>query len=155
MPYSARAKRLALVLSASLVLAACSQETMDANVDAEAAAGDRGGNSSGHTSSSAGLPKGRIAVGEKLSKVKGKATGQSCIDCHGAEGNAPIDATYPLLGGQYTSYLAHTLQAYRSGDRQHALMTVQAAGLSDQDIADLASYFSTRKTRLRDLHGLE
>lgn len=155
MPYAVHAKRLSLVLLASFVLAACSQESLDASVDSEAAAADRGGASGGQTSSSAGLPKGRIAIGEKLSMAKGKATGQSCVDCHGAEGNAPIDAAYPLLGGQYTDYLAHALQAYRAGDRQHALMTAQAAGLSDQDISDLASYFSSRPTKLRDLHGLD
>jgi cytochrome c553 len=155
MPYAVHAKRFALVLSAVLVLAACSQKAVDAQVDAEGAAADRGIDQSGQTSSSAGLPRGRIEVGEKLSMAKGKATGQSCVDCHGAEGNAPIDASYPLLGGQYTSYLAHALKAYRSGDRQHALMTAQASNLSDQDISDLASYFSTRPTKLRDLHGLE
>ena len=50
-------------------------------------------------SSSAGLPTGREAAGEARAKVKGKATNQSCIDCHGADGNAPIDPTYPKLGG--------------------------------------------------------
>jgi cytochrome c553 len=141
MPYAVHAKRFALVLSVVLVLAACSQEAVDAQVDAEGAAADRGIDPSGQTSSSAGLPRGRIEVGEKLSMAKGKATGQSCVDCHGAEGNAPIDA--------------HALKAYRSGDRQHALMTAQASNLSDQHISDLAAYFSTRRTKLRDLHGLE
>jgi cytochrome c553 len=100
------------------------------------------------------LPAGRIHVGEQLAKAKGKATGQSCIDCHGADGNAPIDPTYPKLGGQYADYLAHALQQYRSGDRQNALMTGQATQLSDQDIADLAAYFGSRPSQLRDLHGL-
>jgi cytochrome c553 len=107
------------------------------------------------TRASAGLPTGRIAAGEARAQVKGKATGQSCIDCHGADGNKPIDPTYPKLGGQYGDYLAHALQAYRAGDRQHALMTPQATDLSDQDIADLAAYFGSRPTQLRDLHGLK
>ena len=102
---------------------------------------------------SAGLPAGRIAIGEQLANAKGKATGQSCIDCHGPDGNAPIDATYPKLGGQYADYLAHALQEYRTGDRQHALMTPQAADLSDQDIADLGAFFGSRTSQLRDLHG--
>ena len=90
-------------------------------------------------------PTGRIAAGEARAQVKGKATGQSCVDCHGADGNKPIDPTYPKLGGQYGDYLAHALQAYRAGDRQHALMTPQATDLSDQDIADLAAYFGSRR----------
>ena len=96
---------------------------------------------------------------EKLSRTgfrpERSRTCQSCIDCHGADGNKPIDPTYPKLGGQYGDYLAHSLQAYRAGDRQHALMTPQATDLSDQDIADLAAYFGSRPTQLRDLHGLK
>jgi cytochrome c553 len=72
-----------------------------------------------------------------------------------ADGNQPIDPTYPKLGGQYGDYLAHALQAYRAGDRQHPLMTGQATDLSDQDIADLAAYFGSRPSQLRDLHGLK
>ena len=138
------AQRLAIALTALLALAACSGKE-----DSHAAEGE------GHAaaSSSAGLPAGRIAVGEQLANAKGKATGQSCIDCHGPDGNAPIDATYPKLGGQYADYLAHALQQYRKGDRQHALMTPQAADLSDQDIADLGAFFGSRTSQLRDLHG--
>ena len=104
-------------------------------------------------SSSAGLPAGSLEAGEKLAGTKNAKTGQSCVDCHGAEGNAPIDASYPKLAGQYGDYIAHSLQAYRDGNRQHALMSSQAAELTDQQIADLGAYFGSRKGNLRDLHG--
>lgn len=133
---------------ALVLLAACSQE----ETPATRSAADRYG---AHTTSSAGLPAGRIAEGEKLAATKGKATGQSCIDCHGKDGNAPIDATYPKLGGQYHDYIAHSLQLYRDGDREHALMSQQARDLTDQQIADLAAYFGSRPSQLRDLHGVE
>ena len=150
MPNAKHAQRLAIALLAALALVACSKVE-----NTEVSAGNPGHASGEHgSSSSAGLPKGHIAKGEELAKAKGKATGQSCIDCHGAEGNAPIDDTYPKLGGQYGDYLAHALQAYRSGDRQHALMSPQAASLSDQDISDLAAYFGSRPSQLRDLHGV-
>lgn len=150
MPNAKHAQRLAIALLAALALVACS------NKETSEAAAENPGHASGEhgSSSSAGLPKGHIAKGEELAKAKGKATGQSCVDCHGAEGNAPIDDVYPKLGGQYADYLAHALQAYRSGDRQHALMTPQAADLSDQDISDLAAYFGSRPSQLRDLHGI-
>jgi cytochrome c553 len=139
------AKRLAIALTTALALAACSGQGSDpSTADGSAPA----------ASSSAGLPDGRIAVGEQLAAAKGKATGQSCVDCHGAEGNVPLDASYPKLGGQYADYLAYALQSYRSGTRDHSLMTPQAAGLSDQDIADLAAYFGSRPSQLRDLHGV-
>ena len=149
MSNAVHAQRLAIALLAALALAACSQNNDVAAEDPGHASGEHG------SSSSAGLPDGRIAIGEQLAQVKGEATKQSCVDCHGAEGNAPIDATYPKLGGQYGDYLAHALQAYRAGNRQHALMTPQAAQLSDQNIADLAAYFGSRKTQLRDLHGVD
>lgn len=142
------ASRLAIALVAALAVAGCS----GGDTPAEHSSADRG---EGHTSSSAGLPAGHIEAGDKLAHAKGEATGQSCIDCHGADGNAPIDHTYPKLGGQYADYIAHSLQLYRDGDREHALMSQQAKGLTDQQIADLAAYFNSRPSQLRDLSGLE
>lgn len=105
----------------------------------------------GMSESSAGLPKGRIEAGEKLANLKREATGQSCIDCHGPEGNAPIDGSYPKLGGQYSDYLAHALASYRIGRRENALMKSQSETLTDQQIADLAAYFGSRPSELRTL----
>jgi cytochrome c553 len=138
---------LALALLASLALAACSSgETPAAHAPAEGA--------EAHASSSAGLPDGRAGIGETLANTKQEATGQACVDCHGAGGNAPIDASYPKLGGQYRDYLAHSLQMYRDGGRSHALMASQAKGLTDQQIADLAAYFAAQPSELRDLSDL-
>lgn len=135
-----RTAALAIALLGSAALAACSSDTA---ADADHAP----------KSSSAGLPSGHVAAGEQLAMAKGAATGQSCIDCHGAEGNAPIDASYPKLGGQYSSYLAHALQMYRNGTREHALMASQARDLTDQQIADLSVYFGTRESELSTLQG--
>ena len=149
----AHLSRPALVLLAILGLAACSQSEVESRDTGAAAPGHASGEHG--ASSSAGLPAGRIAQGQQRSQVKGQATGQSCVDCHGADGNTPLDPTYPKIGGQYGDYLAHALQAYRSGDRQHALMTPQATALSDQDISDLAAYFGSQASQLRDLHGVK
>ena len=140
--------RLLASLALPFALAACS----GGDTPAEHSSADR---AEGHTSSSAGLPAGHIAAGEQQANAKGKATGQSCIDCHGKDGNAPIDPTYPKLGGQYHDYIAHSLQLYRDGDREHALMSQQAKDLTDQQIADLAAYFGSRPSQLRDLHGAD
>lgn len=104
-------------------------------------------------SSSAGLPQGFVAAGEQQANAKGAATGQSCIDCHGADGNAPIDSTYPVIGGQYSDYLAHALESYRDGSRDHVMMSMQAKDLTDQQIANLAAYFGSRKSELATLVG--
>ena len=115
---------------------------------------DHEADSEGHAqveSSSAGLPEGRVAAGEQLANAKGEATGQSCIDCHGADGNVPIDPSYPKLGGQYADYLGHALSGYRNGTRDQALMSAQAKSLTDQQIADLSAYFASRNGDLVDL----
>lgn len=100
--------------------------------------------------SSAGLPTGDVAAGEKLASTV-RSSGQACVGCHGKEGAAPIDVAYPKLAGQYHDYLAHSLQMYRSGGRQNVLMAAQAKELTDQQIADLAAYFNSREPRVFDL----
>lgn len=140
-------KILAIALLASIALAGCSQP-------AEAPAAEGAVAEAHAKSSSAGLPAGNLAAGEKLAATKNAKTGQSCVDCHGAEGNAPIDPSYPMLAGQYGDYIAHALQAYRDGNREHALMSSQATDLTDQQIADLGAYFGSRDGKLRDLRGL-
>lgn len=132
-----------LALAAVLSLAACGEGTAPAEGEAHAAA----------KSSSAGLPDGHVEAGKKLASTKNAETGQACVDCHGADGNKPLDPAYPKIGGQYTSYLEHALQAYRKGDREHALMGSQAKSLTDQQIADLGAYFGSQPGQLRDLHG--
>jgi cytochrome c553 len=49
----------------------------------------------------------------------------------------------PNLAGQPELYLANQLRAYRAGTRQHEVMGVIAKDLSDRDIADLASWYSS------------
>ena len=133
---------LAIALLA-LALGACSKE--EAHEAGEAHEAPK--------SSSAGLPTGDLEAGKQLATTKNATTGQACIDCHGAEGNAPIDPTYPKLGGQYHDYIAHALLAYRKGDREHALMGSQAKDLTDQQIADLGAYFASVPGHIADLHN--
>lgn len=138
---------VALALGA-LTLAACSTEAPEGDAA-------HGGSGRQHASSSAGLPAGRAEAGARIAADKERSpTKQSCIDCHGPAGNAPIDAAYPRLGGQYADYLAHSLQAYRAGDRQHALMSSQAENLSDQQIADLSAYFAAQQATVADLSSV-
>ena len=136
---------IAIALLCALALAACGKPEESHSGEAEA-----------HevaASSSAGLPAGNLEAGKKLASTKNAETGQACVDCHGADGNKPIDPTYPKLGGQYASYLEHALQAYRKGDRENALMAGQAKALTDQQIADLGAYFGAAPGQLHDLQG--
>jgi cbb3-type cytochrome c oxidase subunit III len=76
---------------------------------------------------------------------QGKAKSASCAACHGADGNSAA-ADYPKLAGQHATYLASTLTAYRDGSRANAIMAGMAATLSDDDITDLAAYYTTQTT---------
>ena len=139
---------LAIALLATIAVAACGKS--EAPTEGHAAEAEA---HEAPKSSSAGLPAGDAEAGKKLASTKNAETGQACVDCHGADGNKPIDPTYPKLGGQYASYLEHALQAYRKGDRDNALMASQAKALTDQQIADLGAYFASAPGQLRDLHG--
>jgi cytochrome c553 len=84
-----------------------------------------------------------VAIAES-SFDRGKEKSVTCSACHGADGNSN-NKMYPRLAGQYKNYLIHSLRAYKSGSRQNAIMSGFAAGLSDQDIIDLSTYYSKQK----------
>jgi len=144
--------------SMTLLAVACALALSACGGSEKAAEGEHAATETARASSSAGLQNGHIEAGKALASKKG-ATGQACVDCHGADGNSPIDATYPKLGGQYADYIEHALQAYRSGDRGGStttdLMGSQAKELTDQQIADLAAYYGSVTGQLRDLHNAE
>lgn len=71
----------------------------------------------------------------------GKAKSAVCVACHGVAGISP-NPQWPNLAGQKDQYLISSLKAYRDGDRQNALMSPLAQGLSDQDIENLAAYYA-------------
>ena len=71
----------------------------------------------------------------------GKAKSGVCAGCHGADGNS-ANPTWPKLAGQHASYIAKQLADFKGKKRSDMLMSAQATGLSDQDMADLAAYYS-------------
>jgi len=76
---------------------------------------------------------------------RGSTKVQMCIGCHGIVGyqaDFPVVYKVPKIAGQDAKYLASALTAYRSGDRKFPTMRSIAASLSDQDIADIAAYYS-------------
>lgn len=89
---------------------------------------------------------------EPVNLEAAKNLAQTCQACHGADGNSTA-AIYPRLAGQYPDYLARAMQEYRAGTRTNPIMAVYAEKLSDQDIRNLAAYFSAMPGQLVDLHG--
>lgn len=79
--------------------------------------------------------------------TRGEAKATMCATCHGVDGIALMPA-YPNLAGQNEEYLISSMKAYRDKQRQGGMaviMQMQAAQLSDDDIADLAAYYANMK----------
>ena len=74
----------------------------------------------------------------------GQARSIVCAGCHGIDGNS-FNPEWPSLAGQNESYLIKALQSFKAGSRQNVLMNAQAAALSEQDMQDLAAWYSTQK----------
>jgi len=82
----------------------------------------------------------------------GKQKAATCFACHGTDGNA-VDPQYPRLAGQYNLYLQRALHEYKDGQRDNPIMKGMVATLSDQDIEDVATYFSGLPSKLDTLKG--
>jgi len=96
---------------------------------------------------------GAAMAANAASPGQGRHLSIACQACHGAAGlgTAP---DIPNLAGQKERYLAAQLTAFRSGDRKHELMNALAAQLKDEEIADLAAFWSSMPVGgAADAHG--
>ena len=66
-----------------------------------------------------------------------------CSGCHGMDGVA-VNNDYANLGGQNAAYLELQLRAFRSGERKNVFMNPTAANLTDEDIAEVAAWYSAQ-----------
>jgi cytochrome c553 len=102
----------------------------------------------------AGLGRARLALclfalvsilaagpGEAGDLKAGRAKALMCQACHGLDGLSKVPDA-PNIAGQTEPYIVAQLQAYKSGARKNEAMSVVAPSLSDNDIDDLAAYFS-------------
>jgi len=66
-----------------------------------------------------------------------------CQACHGPNGNS-VNAQWPSLAGQNAAYIEAQLRQFHSKTRidPSGLMPPQVTALTEQDIQDLAAYFS-------------
>lgn len=70
-----------------------------------------------------------------------------CAACHAVDGNSVVTLN-PKLAGQHPEYLQKQLMEFKSGKRANAVMSGMAAGLTDDEMKDLAAYFSAKKLTL-------
>jgi cytochrome c553 len=75
------------------------------------------------------------------SAEEGQAKATPCIACHGLNGNS-VNPIWPSLAGQHPQYILKQLQAFKKGERTDPLMTPMTAPLTEDDMEDLAAYYS-------------
>jgi len=89
-----------------------------------------------------------IAQAAGTTLVGAAAAGQEktavCGACHGPDGNS-MAPNFPKLAGQGDRYLLKQLHEIKDGKRQVLEMTGLLANLNDQDLADIAAYYSSQK----------
>ncbi len=83
----------------------------------------------------------------------GQAKSAVCAACHGMDGNSMIDIN-PKIAGQHENYIVKQLQEFKLASqtggeegRNNAVMNGMAAPLSEQDMLDLAAYFSSQTAK--------
>jgi cytochrome c553 len=83
-----------------------------------------------------------VLAQEEGSIEGGKTKAAVCAACHGPDGNS-VNPEWPSLAGQHARYIVQQIEAFKSGTRNNPLMSPIAAGLTPQDSADLAAYYSS------------
>ena len=76
----------------------------------------------------------------------GRKIANMCRTCHGIDGYATIPIA-PHIGGEPVEYLEAQLMAFKTGQRQHEMMSVVTAGLSAQQISDVAAWYAAHEAR--------
>jgi cytochrome c553 len=76
----------------------------------------------------------------QVSIGRGATLAQRCAICHGPQGVS--DANSPNLAGQFAAVTYKELNDFKTGARVNAVMSPFAVNMSNQDMLDLAAYYS-------------
>jgi cytochrome c553 len=74
----------------------------------------------------------------------GRQVAGMCRTCHGMDGYARMPLA-PHIGGEPQAYLEGQLMAFKTGAREHEMMSIVAAGLSAQQIADVSAWYAAHR----------
>lgn len=87
--------------------------------------------------------------------AQGKLLATTCVFCHGIKDyTVPYPTMHvPLVGGQHAAYIVAALKEYAAGDRDFPTMHAQASSLTDQQIRDIAAWFSSLKPHPMPTNG--
>jgi cytochrome c553 len=84
-----------------------------------------------------------IAPVSAADKAAGEQKSPICMGCHGPKGKSS-NAQWPNLAAQQSVYIVNQLNAFKSGTRNNPMMQSMAANLSDDDMNNLAAYYSSQ-----------
>jgi cytochrome c553 len=79
------------------------------------------------------------------SAERGASKAAVCTGCHGPQGIS-VNPLWPNLAGQHIDYLVKQMKAFRDGSRAEPTMQPFVATLKDDDLADIAAFFASRKS---------
>jgi cytochrome c553 len=88
-----------------------------------------------------GLEDGSAPSGAQVARGGEKAA--VCGACHGENGASPAP-NWPSLAGQHEDYLVEVMGQYKNGQRSDPVMVGQVVNLSDEDIEDIAAFYSVQ-----------
>ena len=98
----------------------------------------------------AGKTLAALPVSTKIDSVKTQQIVQTvCAACHGSDGNS-VGSANPSLAGQHSQYLYRQLKAFKAGMRKDPIMLGMVSMLSEDDMRNLAVYYSRQKIKDRD-----
>lgn len=86
-----------------------------------------------------GIATGPAAAGDP---AEGRKIANMCRTCHGIDGYAKVPIA-PHIGGEPQEYLEAQLMAYKTGRREHEMMSIVTASLSAQQISDVAAWYAS------------
>jgi cytochrome c553 len=75
---------------------------------------------------------------------RGRKKAETCIACHGANGNATQPA-FPHLAGQTARYLYMQLRDFKEGKRREPQMEPFMKDMTREDMFDLAAFFAAQR----------
>ena len=82
-----------------------------------------------------------VRADNSAAATAGEAKAAVCTACHGVNGNS-VNPEWPNLAGQGSAYIKEQLKLFRAGHRNNLVMYPLAVALTDDDIRDLAAYYS-------------
>jgi cytochrome subunit of sulfide dehydrogenase len=74
----------------------------------------------------------------------GEMLANTCVGCHGFNGNS-MGPAIPSIAGMSVTYFTDTMTGYKDGSRPATIMDRLAKGYSDEEIALMAEFFAAQK----------